>query len=34
MHAVLHRCLRITVGTSTENDQLLAALKEILASQA
>jgi len=34
MHAVLHRCLRITVGTSTENDQLLAALREILASQA
>jgi histidinol-phosphate aminotransferase len=31
MHPVLHHCLRITVGTSTENDQLLAALKEVLA---
>ncbi len=31
MHPVLHHCLRITVGTSTENDQLLTALKEILA---
>ena len=31
MHPLLHHCLRITVGTSTENDQLLAALKELLA---
>ena len=31
MHPVLHHCLRITVGTSTENDQLLVALKEVLA---
>ena len=31
MHPVLHHCLRITVGTSTENDQLLAALTEVLA---
>ncbi len=31
MHPVLHHCLRITVGTSTDNDQLLAALKEVLA---
>ena len=31
MHPLLHHCLRITVGTSTENDQLLAALKEVLA---
>jgi histidinol-phosphate aminotransferase len=31
MHPVLHHCLRITVGTSAENDQLLAALKDILA---
>jgi len=31
MHPVLHHCLRITVGTSTENDQFLAALKEVLA---
>jgi histidinol-phosphate aminotransferase len=31
MHPVLHHCLRITVGTTAENDQLLAALKDILA---
>lgn len=31
MHPVLHHCLRITVGTSTENDQFLLALKEVLA---
>ena len=31
MHPVLHHCLRITVGTSTENDQFLNALKEVLA---
>ena len=31
MHPVLHHCLRITVGTSTENDQLLSALQEVLA---
>ena len=31
MHPVLHHCLRITVGTSTENDQLLTALQEVLA---
>ena len=31
MHPVLHHCLRITVGTSSENDQFLLALKEVLA---
>ena len=31
MHPVLHHCLRITVGTSAENDQLLSALQEVLA---
>ena len=30
MHPLLSNCLRITVGSATENDQLLAALKEIL----
>ena len=32
MHPVLHHCLRLTVGTPSENDQLLAALKDVLAS--
>ena len=32
MHPVLHHCLRLTVGTPAENDQLLAALKDVLAS--
>ena len=27
MHALLHNCLRLTVGTPAENDQLLKALK-------
>jgi histidinol-phosphate aminotransferase len=31
MHPVLHHCLRITVGTSAENDQFLHALQEVLA---
>jgi histidinol-phosphate aminotransferase len=31
MHPVLHHCLRITVGTSSENDQFLSALQEVLA---
>ena len=31
MHPVLHHCLRITVGTSSENDQFLSALKDVLA---
>jgi histidinol-phosphate aminotransferase len=30
MHPLLANCLRITVGTATENAQLLAALQEIL----
>ena len=30
MHPLLANCLRITVGSATENDQLLAALKEVL----
>jgi histidinol-phosphate aminotransferase len=30
MHPLLANCLRITVGTEDENQQLLAALKEIL----
>jgi histidinol-phosphate aminotransferase len=30
MHPLLSNCLRITVGTATENAQLLAALQEIL----
>ena len=30
MHPVLHHCLRITVGTSAENDQLLSALQDVL----
>jgi histidinol-phosphate aminotransferase len=30
MHPLLSNCLRITVGSATENDQLLAALKEVL----
>ena len=32
MHPVLHHCLRLTVGTPAENDQLLAAMKDVLAS--
>ncbi len=32
MHPVLHHCLRLTVGTPSENDQLLAAMKDVLAS--
>ena len=32
MHPVLHHCLRLTVGTPSENDQLLAALNNVLAS--
>ena len=31
LHPVLHHCLRITVGTSSENDHFLLALKEVLA---
>jgi histidinol-phosphate aminotransferase len=27
MHPLLDNCLRLTVGTAAENDQLLAALK-------
>jgi histidinol-phosphate aminotransferase len=27
MHPLLANCLRLTVGTAAENDQLLAALK-------
>ncbi|NBX56590.1 MAG: histidinol-phosphate transaminase, partial [Betaproteobacteria bacterium] len=34
MHPVLHRCLRLTVGTPKENDQLLTALKNVLATSA
>jgi histidinol-phosphate aminotransferase len=30
MHPLLSNCLRLTVGTAQENDQLLAALKESL----
>ena len=30
MHTLLANCLRLTVGTASENDQLLAALKESL----
>jgi histidinol-phosphate aminotransferase len=30
MHPLLANCLRLTVGTATENDQLLAALKASL----
>ena len=30
MHPLLHNCLRLTVGTPTENAQMLAALKESL----
>ena len=30
MHPLLSNCLRITVGSAAENDQLLAALKEVL----
>jgi len=30
MHSLLHNCLRLTVGTPTENAQMLAALKESL----
>jgi histidinol-phosphate aminotransferase len=30
MHPLLANCLRMTVGTATENDQLLAALKASL----
>ena len=30
MHPLLANCLRVTVGTPAENDQLLSALKEIL----
>ena len=32
MHPVLHHCLRLTVGTPAENDQLLKALQDVLAS--
>jgi histidinol-phosphate aminotransferase len=32
MHPVLHHSLRLTVGTPSENDQLLAAMKDVLAS--
>ena len=32
MHPVLHHCLRLTVGTPAENDQLLKALQEVLAT--
>jgi len=30
MHPLLNNCLRLTVGTAQENDQMLAALKESL----
>jgi histidinol-phosphate aminotransferase len=30
MHPLLSNCLRLTVGTAQENDQLLAALKDSL----
>ena len=30
MHALLHNCLRLTVGTADENEKLLAALKDSL----
>jgi histidinol-phosphate/aromatic aminotransferase/cobyric acid decarboxylase-like protein len=29
---VLHHCLRLTVGTPSENDQLLNALQQVLAA--
>jgi histidinol-phosphate aminotransferase len=32
MHPVLHHCLRLTVGTPSENDQLLNALQDVLAT--
>ena len=32
MHPVLQRCLRLTVGTPEENDQMLTALKNLLAA--
>jgi histidinol-phosphate aminotransferase len=32
MHPVLHHCLRLTVGTPAENDQLLKALQDVLAT--
>jgi len=32
MHPVLHHCLRFTVGTPSENDQLINALQEVLAA--
>ena len=32
MHPVLHHCLRLTVGTPAENDQLLNALQDVLAT--
>ena len=32
MHPVLHHCLRLTVGTPSENDQLLKALQDVLAT--
>jgi hypothetical protein len=32
MHPVLHHCLRLTVGTPSENDQLINALQEVLAA--
>ena len=31
LHALLHNCLRITVGTADENAKMLTALKESLA---
>ena len=30
MHPVLHRCLRVTVGTAPENDAFMAALRKVL----
>jgi len=32
MHPVLHHCLRLTVGTPAENDHLLKALQDVLAT--
>jgi histidinol-phosphate aminotransferase len=32
MHPVLHHCLRLTVGTPSENNQLLKALQDVLAT--